>query len=210
MKKRIFFGVVAVIFALTAVRANAQCFASGDADGDGSLSVADVVEAVRFITQGGSPPTNLYELDLNGDCRIDELDLDVLNCVWLGGIGCVPQWPVPTCCNPDTVRGACCMAMDSCRVRSPFNCPGGYYYHGNGTRCNGSLCPAVCGDVDDNGSVSIADAVFMITCIFACSPGPWLVVGDVNCDRNMSIADVVYLINYIFAGGAIPCANCGQ
>ncbi len=69
--------------------------------------------------------------------------------------------------------------------------------------------PYVCGDADDNATISIADAVYLINYIFGGGPAPNPVeAGDADCSGGVSIADAVYLINYIFAGGAAPCAAC--
>ncbi len=65
-----------------------------------------------------------------------------------------------------------------------------------------------CGDADSSGSVSIADAVFLINYIFAGGPAPSLERGDGDCSGAISIADAVYLINFIFASGPAPCAGC--
>ena len=67
----------------------------------------------------------------------------------------------------------------------------------------------ICGDADGDGSINIADAVFLVNYIFAdgTAPSP-LASGDADCDQTINIADVVYLVNYIFAGGPIPCAAC--
>jgi len=62
------------------------------------------------------------------------------------------------------------------------------------------------GDCDGSGSITISDAVFLISYIFAGgSPPAPLQVGDVNCDTQVSVSDAVYLISYIFAGGPPPC-----
>lgn len=67
----------------------------------------------------------------------------------------------------------------------------------------------VCGDADGNGSVSISDAVYIVTYIFGGGPAPDPEeAGDVNCDGNVSISDPVYIINYIFGGGPAPCSGC--
>lgn len=71
------------------------------------------------------------------------------------------------------------------------------------------LLPHCCltpGDCNMDGAVNIADAVFMIQCIFVdCLGHPCEKQLDVNCDGNWNIVDVVYLINYIFRGGPPPC-----
>ncbi len=86
----------------------------------------------------------------------------------------------------------------------------------------GDACDFGCtcrpGDADGSGSISIADAVYIINYIFngGAPPTPFpLCSGDADCNCAVSIADVVYLINYIFAGGTAPCdctqwlINCG-
>jgi hypothetical protein len=72
-----------------------------------------------------------------------------------------------------------------------------------------TVSTAICGDADGEGTVNIADAVFLVNYIFADGPAPSpLASGDVDCDQTINIADVVYLVNYIFAGGPAPCAVC--
>ena len=67
----------------------------------------------------------------------------------------------------------------------------------------------LCGDADGDGSVNIADVVFLLEYIFSdgAAPSP-LAAGDANCDNGVNIADCVYLIAYIFSGGPAPCAGC--
>jgi hypothetical protein len=67
----------------------------------------------------------------------------------------------------------------------------------------------VCGDADDNGVVSVSDAVYLISYIFAGGPAPDpLERGDVDCDTIVNVSDAVYLIAYIFSGGPPPCDGC--
>ncbi len=86
-----------------------------------------------------------------------------------------------------------------------FLCTTGREYNGT------PVCAACkCGDADNNGAWSIADAVYLINYIFAGGnppgfPGPLQVcLGDADGNKAISIADAVWLINYIFAGGAPP------
>lgn len=67
----------------------------------------------------------------------------------------------------------------------------------------------VCGDADGNTSISISDAVLIITYIFSngIPPNP-IVAADVDCSGMVTISDAVYLINFIFAGGTPPCTAC--
>lgn len=68
--------------------------------------------------------------------------------------------------------------------------------------------PYLCGDADNNGQVSITDAVYIINYIFGGGPAPGSNTGDVDCSQSISISDAVYIVNYIFGGGTEPCAGC--
>ena len=66
-----------------------------------------------------------------------------------------------------------------------------------------------CGDADGEGTINIADAVYLISYIFSHGPAPApLEAGDADCDGAITIADVVYLISYIFSHGPEPCEGC--
>ncbi len=67
-----------------------------------------------------------------------------------------------------------------------------------------------CGDPNDDESVNIGDAVYLINYIFKGGPAPQpeLAAGDPDCDGNVNVGDAVFLINYIFKGGNMPCAAC--
>jgi hypothetical protein len=62
------------------------------------------------------------------------------------------------------------------------------------------------GDADNNGSVSIGDAVYLINYIFGGGPYPpvWASVTSIDGNAAVSIGDAVYLINFIFGGGPPP------
>jgi hypothetical protein len=63
------------------------------------------------------------------------------------------------------------------------------------------------GDANGDGTIDIADVVYLINYLFVNGPSPEpLETGDCNCDEVVDIADVVYLINYLFISGPPP--NC--
>jgi hypothetical protein len=65
--------------------------------------------------------------------------------------------------------------------------------------------PYICGDVNRDGLVDIADVVYLINYLFIEGPAPIpQVAGDANYDFLVNIADVVYLINYLFIVGPLP------
>jgi uncharacterized repeat protein (TIGR03803 family) len=59
------------------------------------------------------------------------------------------------------------------------------------------------GDANNDGSVDVSDAFYLINALFAGGPSPFA-GGDVNGDGSVDLADVFYLINYLFAGGPAP------
>ena len=62
-----------------------------------------------------------------------------------------------------------------------------------------------CGDADNNGALSIGDAVYIINYIFASGPAPvQACLADADGNHATSIGDAVFIINYIFAAGPAP------
>jgi hypothetical protein len=65
--------------------------------------------------------------------------------------------------------------------------------------------PAV-GDVTADGTVDVADVIFLVSYVFINGMPPYpLEIGDVDCDGLVNIGDVMYLINYLFLSGSLPC-----
>ena len=73
--------------------------------------------------------------------------------------------------------------------------------------CAQNKPPAVIGDVNADGTITVSDIVYLINYLFKLGPAPIPIhgVGDANCDGKVSVLDVVYLINYLFKGGPAPC-----
>jgi len=64
----------------------------------------------------------------------------------------------------------------------------------------------LCGDANNDKSVNIADAVFIINFAFKGGPSPVLAeTSDANCSFDTNVGDAVYIINYSFKGGPAPC-----
>ena len=65
--------------------------------------------------------------------------------------------------------------------------------------------PYICGDANNDGSINVADAVFLANHVFLDGPAPdFPEAGDANADGSINIADSVYLINFIFNDGEPP------
>jgi len=61
------------------------------------------------------------------------------------------------------------------------------------------------GDANDDGTLSVADAVFLVEYVFKGGPSPvTMYQGDVDASGQINVADPVYMINYIFKGGPPP------
>jgi hypothetical protein len=65
------------------------------------------------------------------------------------------------------------------------------------------------GDANFDGSINVADAVYIINFVFKSgdTPIPVLLAGDANCDGEVNVGDAVYVINYVFKGGPEPSCN---
>jgi len=193
-----------------------QCFSNTDINNDGlTLTVADLVYLIDFVNGLGPAPDSMHSADLNGDCRIDQLDIEVFEEYFAIGLGAFSEFPVPTCCDPDTVRGACCF-IDTCHVRHPNNCEVimGYGYQGDGTFCytDGDLCDCceIRGDINDSGSLpDIADVVYLVSYMFQGGPEPpCLMEADTDGDGEpATIADLVRMVDFMFNFGdpIVPC-----
>ena len=78
------------------------CYADGDANGDGtSLTVADLVYLIAYLSQGGPAPVALHSCDFNGDCTIDVADAQIYSDYFTYGMSVFDPYggyPVQTCC----------------------------------------------------------------------------------------------------------------
>jgi len=210
--------IISILLLLSGASVIAQdtCYADFDLNEDGyALAVSDLVLLVRMMNGDTTYSNNMYLVDLNADCIIDDGDVEMLQCFMLYGIApCFPVWPVPTCCDPLLTVGACCLSDDSCTMRSEENCAAiGGDYHGDGTTCipeSPCCCQGIRGnaDCDPNDDINVADIVFMVRRLFIadfpCCALEENVDGIINGYIEFDVNDVVYLVNYIFRGGPAP------
>jgi hypothetical protein len=176
MKKLIRSAAVLVFIALAGfvngAKAQESCMATGDINGDGIvLSVGDLVVAIRILGCEGAVPDSMYRMDLNGDCQVNQYDLEWYNLVQQYGLSVLPGYPRATCCNPTVTF----------------------------------MPPAARGDVNRDGSLTSADVVLILSCVFtATGPNCSFCQTDVNCDFARTPADVVAELNYVVLGQASP------
>ncbi|MCP4569557.1 MAG: hypothetical protein GY841_18425 [FCB group bacterium] len=139
----------------------------GDVDNNGSIEMADIVYLVAYLYGGGPAPTVLANADVNGDCYIDEKDVeDLSSFVATGG----PPLVVCTCVNPQ-------------------------------------LCDCFIADANNDATLNVGDAVYLINYVFKSGPAPVpypLCNGDANSDCAINVGDAVYMINYVFKAGPRP------
>ena len=65
------------------------------------------------------------------------------------------------------------------------------------------------GDVDESGSVTASDIIFLVNFVFKGGPAPAdPSTGDVNASCTITAADVIYLVNYVFKAGPDPLVGC--
>lgn len=99
-------------------------------------------------------------------------------------------------CCPDSFE----VVMDSVPYLDPINV----------TLEDGSVTVAgfMCGDVDANGAVNIADLTYIVEFLFFGGPPPQpMASGNIDCQggETPNIADLVYIVTYLFEGGPAPC-----
>ncbi|HVP36248.1 MAG TPA: S8 family serine peptidase [Terriglobales bacterium] len=83
-----------------------------------------------------------------------------------------------------------------------------YYYGWGLVNALGALTAQVSfgrGDVNEDGVVSVTDAVYMVNYLFKRGSRPHPEKADTNCDGKVNVSDVVFLVNYLFKGGSTPC-----
>ncbi len=68
-----------------------------------------------------------------------------------------------------------------------------------------AIASYLCGDAGSDGSVGVADAVYIVNFVFKDGPAPAPVVSaDANGDGNVNVGDVIYIVNYVFSSGPEP------
>ena len=72
-------------------------------------------------------------------------------------------------------------------------------------------CQGRCGDANEDGSVNVSDAVYVINYVFITGspePKPVKACGDANGDASVNVSDAVYVINYVFITGSPSPGDC--
>ena len=215
----ILFSLALVLIFAPADFAQDTCYADLDINGDGlPLSVSDYILLMRTYYGDTVATFDWYHVDLNGDCVIDDADIELIDCYFRNGLECFGGvFPVPTCCSPSLVTGACCLGEDSCTNRSEENCAliGGQY-QGHGIECAAGTCSCCRNlrgnfDGDVNDDVNISDVVYFVNHLFRDGPPPpCFEEADVNGDGSINIADLVEVIIPFLFTGQLDLPPCAQ
>jgi hypothetical protein len=196
------------------------CYADGDVNDDGAvLSVADLTYLITYLSGAEIPLPEPYKADLNGDCMVDALDAILFDSFFVYGIGIfVPYggFPVPTCCNPELVFGACCVT-NTCFPLHPYNCEGaGGEYLGDYVFCTPDPCDTCAGqypgDVNNDSLLNVNDMVYLVDWLYSIGPPPPIMANaDPNGDCIIDSSDIDYIGRHLFEGGPPPvectCVN---
>jgi len=73
-----------------------------------------------------------------------------------------------------------------------------------------SLLISLTGDVNQSGTLTSADIIYMVNFVFKSGslPQPCEANGDVNCNGSVTSADIIYMVNHVFKSGPEPCDVC--
>ena len=68
----------------------------------------------------------------------------------------------------------------------------------------------LCGDIQMDGVINIADVTYFVSYLFQGGnpPQPYLCIGDLNCDGAVNLPDLTYMVAFLFGGGVPPCEEC--
>ncbi len=67
------------------------------------------------------------------------------------------------------------------------------------------FCSAIAGDANGNGSVNLADIIYLVNFVFkgGIEPNPTC-RGDANGNGSVNLTDIIYIVNFVFKGGTAP------
>jgi hypothetical protein len=74
----------------------------------------------------------------------------------------------------------------------------------------GGAAAPLAGDVNNSGSITSADIIYLVGFVFKGGPAPLPCNenGDVQCSGSVTSADIIYLVGFVFKGGPAPCDIC--
>jgi hypothetical protein len=87
------------------------------------------------------------------------------------------------------------------------NCPDDYNPNQTDTNQNGigDVCDYTCGDANDDGSINLLDATFLVNYLYKDGPEPvFPEAADVDSSGTLNLLDVTYLINFLYKSGPDP------
>ena len=163
----------------------------GDANRDGVINAADIVYLVNYLYKYGPAPNPLWLGDFMVDGIVNVGDIVALtNYLYRTPINTTPG----NTTGPSLILGGA--GGETSKVDpSVLNPPSPSRPEGiNGSQTNYSR-----GDANSDGSINVADVVYLINYLYKKGPAPkplWL--GDFNGDERVDIADINALTNYLY------------
>ncbi|MCP4569556.1 MAG: hypothetical protein GY841_18420 [FCB group bacterium] len=140
----------------------------GDVDNNGTIGSTDIVYLVNYLYKGGSAPPVLANADPNGDCWIDEGDIEYLIAYIFD------EGPDPvdcTCVNPQPCD---CFIADA-NNDGALNVGDAVYLINYVFKSGPAPIPyPLCnGDANYDCTINVGDAVYMINYVFKNGPRPY-------------------------------------
>jgi cytoskeletal protein CcmA (bactofilin family) len=189
-------------------KATSDCKITGDVNGDGQISISDVISISRYLR--GQSVACRAAADVNADSEINWADSRYLM-NYLFGNGPAPIKPTkPTfvCRLHGDVNGDKRIDIaDAISIMSVVN---------QGKEVN---CPAAA-DINGDGATNVDDYRYLLTYLFSGGPAPTTVLrqetgaefirGDANSDGKINIADVVAISRYIHRASSINCLDAAD
>ena len=111
------------------------------------------------------------------------------------------------CSSPNyKISGTLCQTATISMTSANYKIQSGFWQPLQGT----PECQGICGNVNGDSKVNLADAVYMINYIFTHGPAPIPIIAcmDANTDAAVNLADASYIINYVFFQGSPAPGDC--
>ncbi len=206
----------------------------GDANNDGSPTIADYIEVRDYASGLKSTLTNMAQADINKNGTVKSEDADLLYAyLFLGGT--CPGQLTSVCGDvdnngqPDIVdrgilnnnltgaensfvinKAQADINQDGSLTKDDLTLLENYIWRGG-------TCPAqmpvfvapvltsVCGDANNDGSPNVSDFMVLMDHLYEGQPAPVNATqADINCDGTLDVLDQILLYKYVFQGGTCP------
>lgn len=155
------------------------------------------------------PPDTIYSLMTNVD---GYLTADIDTCEDLGSMvtfGVYDLYPGDTLCAT-MILATSRLDPDGSELAAEIDKANVFLDDHTELRCYPHVCDCTPGDANNDGSINVGDAVYIINYVFKGGPAPVPYAtcnGDANGDCECNIGDAIYIVNIVFLFGprAVTC-----